>query len=439
MPRINVLHPDFSPTPYWWEAYRPVADPLIDVPSKTRVAIIGAGYAGLACALELARHGIESVVLDAQEPGIGASTRSGGAVSGGLHVGKTAKKKGLADSGRAASLKASAQAAFDYLDALIAREGIQCHWEKRGRFVGAWTPHDHAVQAASIEALRAAGETGFRLVSRADQRREIASDFHWGGIVAERSGKLHPALYFKGLLEAARRAGAVICAKAAVTRINRANGGWSLQTTRGAIAAREVVVATNGYTGPVTPGLRRRLIPVCSHVIATEPLPADLAASLLPTGRTIAETQRILCYYRMSPDGTRLIFGGRARFTPARPTTVAAVLHRFMSERFPQLAGARVTHAWSGNVALTFDGLPHTGTHDGLHYALGCNGSGIAMMTYLGARVARRIAGTATDACGFELPEFPTVPLYTGNPSLVLPVIGTYYRLRDKMSRLPHV
>jgi glycine/D-amino acid oxidase-like deaminating enzyme len=170
-------------------------------------------------------------------------------------------------------------------------------------------------------------------------------------------------------------------------------------------------------------------------VIATEPLPKALAESLLPTGRTVTETQRLLCYYRMSPDGSRLIFGGRASFSPVGMLTSARILHKFMVERFPQLADARITHAWSGNVALTFDGLAHTGTHKGLHYALGCNGNGIATMTYLGARVAQRIARTADASCGYELPEFPTFPLYAGNPGPVLPIMGTYYRFRDKLSR----
>lgn len=435
MSRSSALHAEFSPTPYWWEAYRPAAGNLVDVPARTRVAIIGGGYAGLSCALELARQKIEAVVLEAEEPGIGASTRSGGAVSGGFHVGKTAKKKGLSDEARIANLKASARAAFDCLDEIIARENIGCYWEKRGRFVGAWSRRDHALQEKSVDALVRTGETGFQLVHQEEQRREIATDFYHGGIVADVSGKLHPSLYFKGLLDAAIRAGGTICAKAAVTKISSHNGGWRLTTTRGDIEAREVVVATNGYTGPLTPGLRRRLIPVCSHVIATEPLPPELAASLIPNGRSVTETQRILCYYRMSPDGTRLVFGGRARFTPLGPTTIAALLHRMMSERFPQLAGTKVTNAWLGNVALTFDGLPHTGVHEGVHYALGCNGSGIAMMTHLGRRVAQRIAGTASEECGFELPEFPTFPLYAGNPNMVLPIIGSYYRLRDRIGR----
>ena len=204
---------------------------------------------------------------------------------------------------------------------------------------------------------------------------------------------------------------------------------------KGALSAGDVVIATNGYTGGATPELKRRLIPLASHIIATEELPPDLAASLIPKKRTLSDTKRVLCYYRISPDGKRVIFGGRARFTQVTPAVSAPILHRFMTDRFPQLKGIRVTHAWTGNVTFTWDALPHTGTLGGMHYALGCNGSGVAMMTYLGRQTARRIIGGANSTCGFELEEFPDFPLYNGSPNWALPAVGAYYRFRDGLSR----
>ena len=170
-----------------------------------------------------------------------------------------------------------------------------------------------------------------------------------------------------------------------------------------------MVIATNGYTGDITPQLKRRVVPLASHIIATEELPADLAASLIPKRRTLSDTRRVLCYYRMSPDGKRMIFGGRARFTPVTPQQSAPILHRFMTDRFPQLRDAKVTHAWTGNVAFTLDALPHMGRQDGMHYLLGCNGSGVAMMTYLGWQTARKIAGVANYACASTARNFPTI------------------------------
>ncbi len=435
MAASSIFHPDFAATPYWWEAYRPQSGALADVPAKARVAIIGAGYAGLNCAIELARSGVEVVVLDAGAPGIGGSTRNGGSVAGGLHVGKAAHRKAPPDAETAAALRQSAEDAFDAIDAVIEREAIACHWEKRGRFVGAWTPAHHAAQARQVAAHQAEGRTDFRLLSREEQRAEIGSSFYHGGLTSDRHGKLHPALYFRGLLQATRKHGAIICAEAAVGRITQAGPSWRVATSRGAIEVGDVVVTTNGYTPKAVPKLRRRLIPINSHVIATEELPADLAATILPTGRTGSETQRVLNYFRMAPGERRLVFGGRARFTERPDNEVARILHGFMVDRFPQLAGVRITHSWTGSIAMTFDGLPHAGMLDGLHYALGCNGSGVAMMSYLGLSTARRILKTANRPSGFERIPFPTMPFYNGDPRWLLPAYGGLLRLRDQLER----
>ena len=432
----DILHKDFKPEPYWWIAYKPTAGDLVDVPRRTRVAIVGGGYAGLACAIELADAGIEACVLEAAELGSGASTRSGGGVSGGVNIGKSFTGKVLArDPTVVKTMLASGSDAFSLIEGLIERERIDCYWEKKGRFVGAWTPRDYALQEQRIASLNSAAASEAYMVPRERQREEIASDYYYGGMVVERSAKLHPALYYKGLLDAARRRPVTICASAAVRKLAKRGSRWHIETSRGEIEAGDVVIATNGYTGDATPDLKRRLIPLASHIIATEELPADLARSLIPKGRTLADTKRVLCYYRISPDGKRMIFGGRARFTAVTPQVSAPILHRFMIDRFPQLNGVRVTHAWTGNVAFTWDALPHTGILNGMHYALGCNGSGVAMMTYLGHQTARRIVGGANATCGFELEAFPDFPLYRGNPNWALPAIGAYYRFRDGLAR----
>ena len=432
----DIFHRDFTPTPYWWETYRPTTGELVDLPRAARVAIVGGGYAGLSVALELAKHGIDAAVLEANELGFGASTRNGGAVSGGVNIGKSfTGRTADVEPERAERLLSDASDAFALIDRLINEENIDCFWEKPGRFVGAWTKKHFDVQTRRLAVLNSAAQSGAYMVPRGRQREEIASDYYFGGMVVERSGKLHPALYYKGLLEACRRRGVAVCAKALVTGIRRAGAEWRVEATRGTVLAGDVVIATNGYTGGLTPGLRRRVVPVASHIIATEEVPQDLVRSLIPKGRTLSDTKRVLCYYRTSPDGRRIVFGGRARFTQVDPTVSAPILHRYMTDRFPQLRGAKITHAWTGNVAFTLDALPHMGQRDGLHYCLGCNGSGVAMMTYLGWQTARKIAVAANYACSFDTEEFPDHPLYSGNPWF-LPVVGGYYRLRDNLDRL---
>jgi glycine/D-amino acid oxidase-like deaminating enzyme len=431
----DIYHSEFKPMPYWWEAYRPTAQDPVDLPARARIAIVGGGYAGLSTALEAAKQGVDCVVLEAAELGFGASTRNGGGVSGGVNIGKSFSGKTLEPtSERARAVLADGADAFGLIEQLIAQEHIACHWQKTGRFVGAWTPGHYASQAKKITLLNDAARSEAYMIPRERQREEMASDYYYGGMVVERSANLHPALYYKGLLDACRVRGVPVCARASVTRITERNGGWLVQTVRGGVLADEVVIATNGYTGDITPALKRCVVPLASHIIATEALPQDLAASLIPKRRTLSDTRRVLCYYRMSPDGRRMVFGGRARFTPVTAQQSAPILHRFMTDRFPQLRGTKITHAWTGNVAFTLDALPHMGRQDGMHYLLGCNGSGVAMMTYLGWQTARKIAGVANQQSAFDTDEFPTNPLYTGNPWF-LPAIGGWYRLRDSLDR----
>ena len=156
---------------------------------------------------------------------------------------------------------------------------------------------------------------------------------------------------------------------------------------------------------------------------------------LFPGRRMVGETKRVMNYYRPSPDGKRIVWGGRASFFSGSSRDAATTLHGRMLRVFPELAGVKVSHSWQGNVSFSFDGLPHIGVLDGVHYAGGCQGNGVAMMSWLGHNAALKLAGVADERFAFDLEHFPTRPLYNGNPAWVLPWIGNYYRLRDWMER----
>src|SRR5262245_9464273 len=432
MSNRSIFHPDFKARPFWWEAYEPKKAELKEVPKEARVAIIGGGYAGLAAALQLAKDGVDAVVLEAAQPGVGASTRNGGMVSCGVTVGK--RYSGKDDPERQARLLSAAADSFGLIERLIEDEGIDCEWTKSGRFAGAWCRSHYRALEAKVDLLNRHAQAGASMLERDRQREEIGSDYYHGGMVIARSAHLHPAKYFAGLYRAALAGGAVVCAEAPVIRLGRNGSGFMVETARGTIRAGDVIVATNGYTGAVTPALRRRVIPVNSYIIATEELPDDLAMSLMPRNKSIYDTRRLLTYYRMSGDRRRLIFGGRASFRAGDPVETAPTLHRFMTDRFPQLAGTRITHAWTGNVAFTFDEVPHMGSLDGLHYALGCNGSGVAMMTYLGIETARKVTGRSNLRNAFDSDSFPDHWAYDGRPWFV-PMMGEYLRARDWLDR----
>jgi glycine/D-amino acid oxidase-like deaminating enzyme len=429
----EIFHKDFKAQPFWWEAHKPQALPEIALPREARVVIVGAGYAGLSAGLEFTTLGLDCVVLDANEPGFGASTRNGGMVSGGVNVGKRYMSKPM-PANQAAPFMADAADAFTLIEDLITREKIECGWTKAGYFLGAWCKRHYDDMAKKVLYLNAAAKSDSYVVPQERQREEIGSDYYRGGMVVGRAAHIHPALFFKGLLGLCQKRGVKIASKTPVTKLTQTATGWSVETPRGTIIAGDVIIATNGYTGDVTPQLKRRVVPVGSYIIATEELPPDLAATLSPKNRSIADTRRVLTYYRMSPDRRRLIFGGRAKFGHTDPVETASILYQFMTDRYPQLKGTKITHAWTGNVAFTLDEMPHMGKFDNLHYALGCNGSGIAMMTYLGQQTARKVAGKSNRVCAFDRPEFPDHPLYNGS-TWFLPFVGRYFRARDWIDR----
>jgi glycine/D-amino acid oxidase-like deaminating enzyme len=427
---------DFAETPYWWDIWDPrrgtAGEELL--PAQADVVIVGAGYAGISCALELARNGTKAVVLEEQLPGIGASTRNGGQVTGGVNVGKV--PSGAEGSPlwlqRQAALLSEAADAYRLFETLLERHGIECGYHRNGRITGAWTAAHLDAWRGRLQQLNDLTDAGAYVMSAQQMREEIATGIYAGGIMIARAGYIDPGLYFRGLLGAATEAGATVCGNAGVVRIDRRGNGFMVHTARGSVHCRDVVIATNGYTAGAVPALRRKVVSVTSHQIATEELPPEIARSLIPKFRAVAETRRVINYYRLSSDKRRLLFGGRARFYPLNARQSAQVLHRQMVQRFPQLADVKVSHSWGGQVALTFDFLPHIGRHEGIHYALGCNGSGVTMMTYLGWRIARALAAQQDIAASAYGTPAPLHPLYHGKPWF-MPVMGSYYQMRDVM------
>ncbi len=273
-----------------------------------------------------------------------------------------------------------------------------------------------------------------RLVPKSEMKAELGTDFYHGLLVDDRSGGLHPAKYVNGLALAAERAGADLHDATPAVSFEKNSGGFTVKTEWGTIQAKDVFVATNGYTGKVTPMLQRRIIPIGSYIIATEPLDPELAQRLIPKRRMIFDTKNFLYYFRLSPDN-RMVFGGRAAFFPETVNTVresADILRRGMLEIFPELANVPTAYAWGGTLGFTFDIYPHAGQMDGMWYAMGYAGHGVAMATFLGQQMADRIAGEG-GYNPFEGMDFPTMPSYNGNPWF-LPLAAIWYRFLDLIS-----
>jgi glycine/D-amino acid oxidase-like deaminating enzyme len=235
------------------------------------------------------------------------------------------------------------------------------------------------------------------------------------------------------MLDRAIAAGVTVVPHCAAIAIDRDGAGFRVATARGTVAARNVVVATNGYTGRLTPWLRRRVIPIGSYVIATERIAPEMMKRLMPKGRIGSDSRKVVYYYRPSPDGTRILFGGRVSHNETDPRQSGPLLHAAMASIFPELAETRISHSWCGFIAYTFDELAHCGERDGLHYAMGYCGSGVGMAGYLGTRIGQKILGLPEGRTGFDGLRFETRPFYTGNPWFLAPSI-MYYRWRDRHS-----
>jgi glycine/D-amino acid oxidase-like deaminating enzyme len=421
----SLFSSDFKTDPYWWDR---VPRPDLDAappPGEADVVVIGSGYTGLGAALVTQRGGRRTVVLDAEAAGFGCSTRNGGQISTSVKPDFAALSARHGPE-RAAAVLGEGRAALAWIEAFVAAEKIDCDFAAVGRFHAAHNAAAFRRLVRAVESEPAGLETGAVVVPRDAQRAEIGTDAYHGGVVYPRHASVDPAKLHAGMLARVLAAGAAVVPHCPATAIVRDGGRFTVATPRGAVRTRDVVVATNGYTGPLTPWLRRRVIPIGSYVIATEPLAEEVVARLIPRNRVVSDTRRVVYYYRASPDRRRILFGGRVSIDETDPRVSGPRLHAEMVRLFPELAGARISHSWAGTVAYTFDTLAHTGSHEGIHYAMGYCGSGVSMAGYLGTRLGEKVLGRAEGLTGYDGLPFETRPLYTGRPWFLAPSVAWY-------------
>jgi glycine/D-amino acid oxidase-like deaminating enzyme len=416
---------------YWWEAAPPRILPEQPLDNVCDVVVVGAGYAGLHAALELARAGRSVQVFDKEHPGFGCSTRNGGIVSGTtkFRLGDLIEQVGEP---AAKALFKEGIDAEDWLERFIGQEKIECSYHRYGRFVGAYRPRDYDMLAREAEVENHHFSLNARAVPKAEQHAEIGSDHYHGGMARDDVAGLHPGLYHAGVLDRTLEAGAKVHGACVVQGWRREGEMFEVQTARGKVRARDIVVATNGYTDENLPWLRRRLVPVASQIIVTEQLPRDVMDRLMPKKRMLVDTRNMFPYYRPSPDQTRIVFGGRAGAWSNRAEVKAEALRRHLVTIFPELDKTAVSHVWWGYVAFPFDFKAKLAVEDGVHYATGFCGSGVVWASWFGNLAARRIIAEAPVATELGADPFNSRPLYWGWPWF-LPFMIAWYRLRDAM------
>ncbi|MGB2602646.1 MAG: FAD-binding oxidoreductase [Candidatus Sulfotelmatobacter sp.] len=414
------------------------------LPARVDVAVIGAGFTGLSAARTLAKRGAKVAVFESETIGWGASSRNGGMVLTGMKLGVN---KLISMYGRDLTRRmyATSLATIDCVEQIIREEAIDCDFSRCGHLEVACKQKHFDDYARQVEVIAREFNHKLRVVQKPELHAEIGSTIYHGGMVDEISAGANPARYVVGLARAALKAGAEIFEHTRVEELQRESqrgeSGWKISTSRGELWARDVFVATSGYTSRATPALQKKIIPIGSFIITTEVLPEALAHELSPRNRMIYDSKNYLYYYRLTPD-RRMLFGGRAAFFPENDQTIrqsAEILRRGMIDVYPQLRDAKVEYVWGGTLDFAFDVMPHAGQIDGMYYALGYAGHGVAMATYQGQKIAELIAAEKTAGDKPENPfvgiPFPGAPLglYNGRPWF-LPFAGVWYKFLDWVS-----
>ena len=434
MIRTSYLSPEFKTEPYWTDGIEPFRALNASPAGSSDVAVIGGGPAGLSAALTLAQSGRRVTVFEAGTIGDGAVARSAGSLS---HVPKASLGDLTASYGREAALSIyrEARAAREYVEGLIREHGIDCGLQSVTRFLAAHSEAAFARQKSNLASLRESwGEV--ELVPREEQRCVIGSDAFFGGLQMANSATLQPALLQVGLAQAATSAGAALLLGTRVEDVRGGPGAFEIVTREASYRASDVVLATGADTG-FGPGrfrtLARRIVAMPAYCVATEEVSSNLMQRVLPLQGPVSDTYKIINYIAPSHDNRRFILSGRAGRTDGGLVQKAERMFGYFAERFPDLRGVKVSHCWSGRFAISADWIPHMGVEDGVHYALGCCGTGIPMATWLGHRIALKILGRPSSGSAFDRP-LPPMPFHAAR-KLLMPLVMRGYALRDSVLR----
>jgi len=383
----------------WWEtAPTPISYSNKPLPAKTDVVVVGGGFTGTSAALQLAKGGARVTLLEAKTIGFEASSRNGGQALSCLHH---TLNQAIKEHGRdlAKDMFLAATYAANTVEQIVTEKKLDCDFVRCGNIEAAHRPARFEELKREQETLHEVANYEVRVLPKNETRTELGTDSYHGLMVNPRSGSVQPAKFVRGMGMAAERAGADIHEGTRVLAIEKivnsptSDGSrFLVKTDRGDILTKEIMLAANAWIGNIVPQFRQRVLPMESFIIATEPLPKELAQKLIPNNRMVYDTRKTLAYYRLSPDN-RMVWGGEMTFTGASPRTNINTLRRGMLKVFPELANFNIDYLWSGTLGITLDENAHAGQIDGMWYSMCYVGHGVTLATYLGQQMANGILG----------------------------------------------
>ena len=419
---------------YWVLGLPAVPNSAVSSGQLWDAVVVGAGFAGLSCSIELAEAGMRVLVLDAGKIGDGASSKAAGSLAN-LPKAKLADLTKLYDAETAATAYREYASARQFTENLIARLGIDCDLQKSlWRVLGAHTEkafHRLRVDADTIRAKL----PDTRVLERGELGEFIGSSAYRGGLLVPDSATVNPAKLHFGLAAHARRAGVSILQDSRVSHIEEDAGAHEVTTSEGFVArAKQLVIATNAQTAdwpqPRLAELASYIAAVPSFVVVTETLPAAHVRRIIRGAHIFGDSCKVLNYLALAPCGSRIVLSSRAGFREGTTWQKAQRIHADMATRFPALEGTRIEHYWSGRFAITEDLVPHIGRTGSMHWVLGCCGTGITLANYLGYKAARSVLGAEDASTVFSMP-LRKVPAWKRKP-VVLGAAIRAYRVYDR-------
>ncbi len=401
-------------TPWWWEGGAP--DPAgldDDPPREIDLAVIGGGFTGMSAALTAAEAGASVLVLDAMAPGQGASTRNGGMI-GAPHRSEVLSLLGGPRDDVGRRMIAEGMEAYEHTRDLYTKRGVDAGFRQSGRIALAYTRRHFEAQKRQAETLNRLAGAEVAVLERDEIAQHIRTEQYFGALLYPDHGGVHPRMAHDGLTRLALDAGALVVGRCPVTAVARDGD--------------RLIVATNGYTSRTTRWISRRIFRLPSFIIATEELAPDVIDRVAPGRRMMVETRARHSYFRPSPDGRRILFGGRAALHPIDERRAAERLRATMCEIWPEAADWRITHCWRGFTGFTFARLPHVGVRDGAHFAIGYCGNGVALSPWLGRKVAFRALGDARGETAFAETPLESRPYHIGGTPWFMPIASAWWR-----------